>query len=46
MLGYMEQTPLYNAINFNWAPEGDGTWSGPINSTVFNTLITIVPLPL
>ncbi len=28
MLGYMEQQPLYNAINFSWGPlaTGTGTW--------------------
>ena len=25
MLGYLEQTPLYNAINFNWGPLATGT---------------------
>ena len=24
MLGYLEQTPLYNAINFNWGPLATG----------------------
>ena len=38
MLGYMEQQPLYNAINFNFAP---GVWSafGNINTTVVSTKI-------
>jgi prepilin-type N-terminal cleavage/methylation domain-containing protein/prepilin-type processing-associated H-X9-DG protein len=39
MLGYMEQTPIYNSINFSWAPEGDGNWSSVINGTAFNTVI-------
>ena len=37
MLGYLEQQPLYNAINFsinNWQGLG-----GTINSTVWNTKI-------
>ena len=39
MLPYLEQTPLYNAINFNWAPEGDGKTADIINSTAKNSLI-------
>jgi len=39
MLPYMEQTPLYNACNFSWAPEGDGTWADPINRTAYNTVL-------
>jgi prepilin-type N-terminal cleavage/methylation domain-containing protein/prepilin-type processing-associated H-X9-DG protein len=39
MLSYLEQAPLYNAINFNWSPEGDGPTSSAINSTVFNTVL-------
>ena len=37
MLPYLEQTPLYNAINFDWS-----CWYGtgqPINGTAFNTKI-------
>ena len=37
MLGYMEQTAIYNAINFSWT-----NWWGtgsPINATAFNTNI-------
>jgi prepilin-type N-terminal cleavage/methylation domain-containing protein/prepilin-type processing-associated H-X9-DG protein len=39
MLGYMEQTAIYNSINFSFAPEGDGNWSSAINATAFNTVI-------
>jgi len=39
MLPYMEQTPIYNAINFAWAPEGDGPTSSAINATAYNTII-------
>jgi prepilin-type N-terminal cleavage/methylation domain-containing protein/prepilin-type processing-associated H-X9-DG protein len=39
MLPFLEQTPLYNNINFNWSPEGDGNSSDKINSTAKNTLI-------
>jgi prepilin-type N-terminal cleavage/methylation domain-containing protein/prepilin-type processing-associated H-X9-DG protein len=34
LLPYLEQTPLYNAANFNWAPDGDGPTSTAINITV------------
>jgi prepilin-type N-terminal cleavage/methylation domain-containing protein/prepilin-type processing-associated H-X9-DG protein len=47
MLPYMEQTPLYNAINFNytcWWGNGNNT-NGQINSTVFNTLIKTYTCP-
>jgi prepilin-type N-terminal cleavage/methylation domain-containing protein/prepilin-type processing-associated H-X9-DG protein len=43
MLGYLEQQPLYNAINFNWGPlaTGSGTTDGAggINTTATHTLI-------
>src|SRR5262249_19123059 len=39
MLSYLEQTPVYNSINFSWAAEGDGNYSGAINGTAFNTVI-------
>ena len=45
MLGYIDQTPVYNAINFSWACEGDGSTSSPINSTVYNLLLTIYMCP-
>jgi prepilin-type N-terminal cleavage/methylation domain-containing protein/prepilin-type processing-associated H-X9-DG protein len=41
MLPFLEQTALYNSINFNWAPERNG--GDPptfINSTAKNTLVT------
>ncbi len=34
LLPFLEQSPIYNSINFNYAPEGDGTWSDRINETV------------
>ena len=44
MLPYMEQTPLYNAINFSWDASyqaSTNNYSGhPINSTVFNTIVS------
>jgi prepilin-type N-terminal cleavage/methylation domain-containing protein/prepilin-type processing-associated H-X9-DG protein len=40
LLGYLEQTPLYNAANFSWGPGASGDESGSaINSTVYNSLI-------
>jgi prepilin-type N-terminal cleavage/methylation domain-containing protein/prepilin-type processing-associated H-X9-DG protein len=38
LLPYMEQTPLYNAANFNWACCWDGLYDA-INSTVYSTKI-------
>jgi prepilin-type N-terminal cleavage/methylation domain-containing protein/prepilin-type processing-associated H-X9-DG protein len=43
MLPYLEQTPIYNNINFSW-----NCWYGtgqPINSTVFNTNLNIFMCP-
>ncbi len=53
MLGYMEQTPLYNAINFAWGPlaqgGGGGTLAGNnsigINTTATHTLINSFVCP-
>ena len=39
LLPYLEQTPLYNSINFVFSPEGDGATSTPINLTSKNTLV-------
>ena len=39
LLGYMEQTPIYNAINFSYAPEWNPQPSYFINSTAANTVI-------
>jgi prepilin-type N-terminal cleavage/methylation domain-containing protein/prepilin-type processing-associated H-X9-DG protein len=38
MLGYMEQQPIYNAINFSWSPQG--TLGQPINSTALDRIIS------
>jgi prepilin-type N-terminal cleavage/methylation domain-containing protein/prepilin-type processing-associated H-X9-DG protein len=38
LLPYTEQTPLYNAANFNWACCWDGQYDA-INSTVYSTKI-------
>jgi prepilin-type N-terminal cleavage/methylation domain-containing protein/prepilin-type processing-associated H-X9-DG protein len=51
MLGYMEQTPLYNAINFSWGPlaSGTGTLAGNnspgINTTVLHTIVASFVCP-
>ncbi len=51
MLGYLEQTPLYNAINFSWGPlatGGGGTGTsdtGGPNTTATHTLITSFVCP-
>ena len=51
MLGYLEQTPLYNAINFAWAPLASngavttGTEITAFNHTVTHTLINSFVCP-
>jgi prepilin-type N-terminal cleavage/methylation domain-containing protein/prepilin-type processing-associated H-X9-DG protein len=45
MLGYIDQTPIYNACNFSWSPEGDGASSSAINATVFNTIMSVYMCP-
>jgi prepilin-type N-terminal cleavage/methylation domain-containing protein/prepilin-type processing-associated H-X9-DG protein len=51
MLGYMEQTPLYNAINFSWGPLANGSGTGTtdgttgINTTATHTLINSFVCP-
>jgi prepilin-type N-terminal cleavage/methylation domain-containing protein/prepilin-type processing-associated H-X9-DG protein len=44
MLGYMEQQPVYNAINFNWGTSdfGGGT---VCNSTVYNMQLAVYQCP-
>jgi prepilin-type N-terminal cleavage/methylation domain-containing protein/prepilin-type processing-associated H-X9-DG protein len=43
MLPYLEQGPLYNSANFNWAVVSAGPTvcpeAGPINSTAYNTRV-------
>ncbi len=43
MLGYLEQTPLYNSCNFNWAVATGPGWG--INSTVTTSLLTVFVCP-
>jgi prepilin-type N-terminal cleavage/methylation domain-containing protein/prepilin-type processing-associated H-X9-DG protein len=45
MLGYMEQTPLYNAINFCYAPEWANNPAYFINLTVSNSVIATFICP-
>jgi prepilin-type N-terminal cleavage/methylation domain-containing protein/prepilin-type processing-associated H-X9-DG protein len=49
MLGYLEQTPLYNTINFNWGPLATGSTTsdgtGGINTTATHTLINTFICP-
>ncbi len=48
LLGYLDQTPMYNAANFDLgprAPEGD-LGGSPFNSTIYNSVISWLPLPL
>jgi prepilin-type N-terminal cleavage/methylation domain-containing protein/prepilin-type processing-associated H-X9-DG protein len=52
MLGYMEQTPLYNAINFSWGPLANGAGgtlagnnSPGINTTVLHTVVSSFVCP-
>jgi prepilin-type processing-associated H-X9-DG protein len=44
MLGYLEQTPLYNAANFAWGPYPTNQVSN-LNATVGNTIITAFLCP-
>jgi prepilin-type processing-associated H-X9-DG protein len=43
MLGYLEQQPLYNAANFNWACAVGTGWY--VNSTVSFTIVSIFVCP-
>jgi len=49
MLTYMEQTALYNAINFNYAPSYDDNKGGTVayraNSTVYNSKVAFFLCP-
>ncbi len=41
LLGYLDQTPMYNAANFNWGPGAAGSMGGSaINSTIYNATIS------
>ena len=43
MLSYLEQTPMYNAANFSWAPSMGPGWA--INTTVATSVITTFVCP-
>src|SRR6516165_1694166 len=46
LLGYMEQTPLYNAANFALGPGTAGATLGSLpNSTIYNTVISSFRCP-
>ncbi len=45
MLPYMEQKPLYDAINFNWGPGARGGLGANANSTVYNLKIATMLCP-
>jgi len=40
LLGYLEQNPMYNTINFNWGPYPIGDTVGSINYTGANAVIS------
>ena len=44
MLGYMEQTPLFNSINFTWACSDRGAITN-CNSTAYNTVLSSYMCP-
>jgi prepilin-type N-terminal cleavage/methylation domain-containing protein/prepilin-type processing-associated H-X9-DG protein len=45
MLPYMEQQPLYAAINFNYGSGARGDIAGAVNNTVYNTRIAAFLCP-
>jgi len=45
LLGYMEQTAIYNAINFSYAPEWSGNPAYAINSTAYLSVINTYLCP-
>jgi prepilin-type N-terminal cleavage/methylation domain-containing protein/prepilin-type processing-associated H-X9-DG protein len=45
MLGFIEQAPLYNAINFSWNMENGSGSAQPPNATVYNSLLTVYLCP-
>ncbi len=44
LLGYLEESALYNATNFNWGMNVNAT-CGPIQSTVYNTRVSAFICP-
>ncbi len=45
MLSYLEQAPLYNALNFSWNMENNGGQAQPVNSTIYNTILNVFLCP-
>jgi prepilin-type processing-associated H-X9-DG protein len=45
MLGFLDQTPLYNSINFNFGVAAAQVPAGPVQSTAFTTKVTIFMCP-
>ena len=45
LLNYIEQGPLYNSLNFAWNMEDGGGSARPINSTVYNTIVSVYLCP-
>jgi prepilin-type N-terminal cleavage/methylation domain-containing protein/prepilin-type processing-associated H-X9-DG protein len=45
MLPYLEQSPLYNAINFNSALQNAAIPGNPVNTTVQNATLSVVLCP-
>ncbi len=39
LLPYIEQSPLYNAINFNFAPEISDTVGQPVHATIYKWVV-------
>jgi prepilin-type N-terminal cleavage/methylation domain-containing protein/prepilin-type processing-associated H-X9-DG protein len=45
MLNYLEQTSIFNAINFSWNFENGSGTAQPINSTIYTTIINTFLCP-
>ena len=45
MLSFLDQSPLYNAVNFAWNFESGSGTAQPINSTVYKTIINTFLCP-
>jgi prepilin-type N-terminal cleavage/methylation domain-containing protein/prepilin-type processing-associated H-X9-DG protein len=43
MLGFLEQTAIYNAANFGWSPQGN--LGGPVNSTAVDRVLNVFLCP-
>ncbi len=45
MLGYMEQAPIYNAINFNFSADVGYGYAWPPNVTIYNLKLAVFACP-